>query len=166
VTQDRSEGSKDVHLRTAGDRDDLGPPGTAVGDGEGVTVVSCCLPSVMTHEVHLHVPGRRCREFPEGHDRDEGKEAPGLCPGTMLPFAFSALSRRSIVADPMWRSATRRGSGSMLPLRSRAHRSSGVAACNLPSQNSPARCSIQTSPSTTAGPCTCFRWVRHGDGLV
>jgi len=83
-----------------------------------------------------------------------------------LPFAFSARSRRFIVADPMWRSAAPRGSGSMVPLLSRACRRSGIAACSLPPQNSPARWYTQTSASTTTGPSTCFRCLRQGEGLV
>lgn len=46
-------------------------------------------------------------------------------------FAFSVLSRRSVVADRVWRSATPRESGSMVPLLSRACRRSGIAACSL-----------------------------------
>jgi hypothetical protein len=80
-------------------------------------------------------------------------------------FAFSTLSRRAMVADPMWRSAAHRGSGSVVPLLSRARRSSGMAACSLPPQSSLARWYTQTSASTTAGPYTCFRCLRQGEGL-
>src|SRR5664280_1007334 len=55
VREDRGEGFEDKHLYTIGDGDDLGPSRTAVGDREGVTMISCCLPSIVTHEVHLHL---------------------------------------------------------------------------------------------------------------
>src|SRR5664280_594541 len=55
VREDRGEGFEDKHLCTIGDGDDLGPSRTAIGDREGVTMISCCLPSIVAHEVHLHL---------------------------------------------------------------------------------------------------------------
>jgi hypothetical protein len=100
VAQDCGESSKDIHLCTAGNGDDLCPSRTTIGDGEGITVVFYRLSPVMAGQIHLHIPG----EFPEGGDRDKTQEAPGLGPGTVLPvapFSFSTLSRRSMVTDPI-----------------------------------------------------------------
>jgi hypothetical protein len=44
VGEDTGEGSKHNNLRTAGDRDDCGPPRTAVGDREGGTLVPVAFP--------------------------------------------------------------------------------------------------------------------------
>ena len=153
--QDRGERSEDIDLRTAGDRDDLRPPRTAIGDSEGAAVVPCRLPSVMAHEVYLHVPGRGSRAFPEGDHRDAGKETLGLCPGTMLPVPPCCLlcSQQTVhLADPMWRTAARRWSG--------------IATWSLLLQSSPARWYTQTRASATAGPTTGFRCLCHGEGLV
>jgi hypothetical protein len=78
VGEDMGEGSNNMDLCTVGHRDDLRPSGTAVRDREGVTMISCCLPSIMTDQVHLQDTGRRCREFPE-------RGASGPDPGAVLP---------------------------------------------------------------------------------
>jgi len=99
VREDTGESSKHNNLRTAGDRNNLRPSRTAVRDGEGVAVVSCFLPSIMTHEVHLHVPGDSSREFPGRDDGNESQQTPWFCSGSMPPvppLAFSSLSRRSV----------------------------------------------------------------------
>jgi len=44
MTQDGGERSKHNNLRTAGDRDNLCPSRTTVGDREGITMIPCCLP--------------------------------------------------------------------------------------------------------------------------
>ena len=64
VREDTGERIEDVTLCTAGDRDDCGPSRTAVRDREGVAVVSCFLPSIVAHEVHLHRAWSSSREFP------------------------------------------------------------------------------------------------------
>ena len=87
------QGNDHIHLcfRAYGSR--LEASSSAVGDGEGPAKFSRCLSSVMTHEIHLYVPGRCSREFPEGDHRDETQETPGFGPGTMLPVAPSCLLR-------------------------------------------------------------------------
>jgi len=37
-------------------------------DRKSTTMISCCLPSIMTHQVHLHISRCTSREFPEGDD--------------------------------------------------------------------------------------------------
>ena len=99
VREDTGESSKHNNLRTAGDRDNLRLSRTAIRDGEGVAMVSCFLPSIMTHEVHLHVPGDSSREFPGRDDGNESQQTPWFCSGSMPPvppLAFSSLSRRSV----------------------------------------------------------------------
>lgn len=59
----------------------------------GIFSGSCCLSSASTHEIYLHVPGRRSPEFPEGDHWDAGKDAPGLWPGAMLPVPSLCLLR-------------------------------------------------------------------------
>jgi len=85
IVRNEDEGSEDIDLCTAGNMDDGGPSRIVVGDREGITMIPGCLPSVMAHEVYLHVSRNSSREFPEGDHRDEGKETPGLGPGTMPP---------------------------------------------------------------------------------
>ena len=62
--EDMGEGSEHNNLCTAGNCNNLCPSRTAVGDREGVAVVSCFLPSIMAHEVHLHRAWSSSREFP------------------------------------------------------------------------------------------------------
>jgi len=74
----------------------------------GIFSGSCCLSSVSTHEIYLHLPGRRSREFPEGDTGMRARTLPGFVREQCfrpLAFAFSARSRPSIVANLMWRSA-------------------------------------------------------------
>ena len=85
VMEDGRESFKHKDLCTTGDRDDGGPPRAAVGDREGVTMISCCLPSVMTDEVHLHLSRSCSREFPGRDDGNESQETPWFCPGSMPP---------------------------------------------------------------------------------
>jgi len=82
VMEDGRESFKHKDLGTAGNRGNCRPSGTAVGDREGVTVVSCCLPSVMTHQVHLHLSRSSSRELPGRDDGNESQEASWFCPGS------------------------------------------------------------------------------------
>ena len=91
VREDTGESSKHNNLRTAGDRNNLRPSRTAVRDREGVAVVSCFLPSIMTHEVHLHVPGDSSREFPGRDDGNESQQTPWFCSGSMPPVPSLGL---------------------------------------------------------------------------
>ena len=91
VREDTGERIEDVTLRTAGDRDDLRPSRTAVRDGEGVTVIPGCLPSIMTHEVHLHIARSNSRELPGRNDGNESGQAPWFCSGSMPPVPSLGL---------------------------------------------------------------------------
>ncbi len=62
--EDMGEGSEHKDLCTAGNCNNLCPSRTAVGDREGVTIISCCLPSIMTHQVYLHLSRSSSRELP------------------------------------------------------------------------------------------------------
>jgi len=62
--EDMGEGSEHNNLCTAGNCNNLCPSRTVVGDREGVAVVSCCLPSIMTHQVYLHLSRSSSRELP------------------------------------------------------------------------------------------------------
>jgi len=81
--EDRGEGFEDIHLCTAGDRDDLGPSRTPIRDGQGPVEVHHCLFSIMTHEVHLHVSRSCSRELPGRDDGNESQQASWFCPGSM-----------------------------------------------------------------------------------
>jgi len=83
--EDRGESSKHNNLCTAGNCNNLCPSRTAVGDREGVTMISCCLPSIMTHQVYLHLSRSSSRELPGRDDGNESQQASWFCPGSMPP---------------------------------------------------------------------------------
>ena len=89
--EDMGEGSEHNNLCTAGNCSNLCPSGTAVGDREGVTMISCLLPSIMTHQVYLHLSRSSSRELPGRDDGNESQEASWFCSGSMLSVLSSGL---------------------------------------------------------------------------
>src|SRR5450830_1388720 len=89
--EDLGEGSEHKDLRTVGNCNNLCPSRTAVGDREGVTMISCCLPSIMTHQVYLHLSRSSSRELPGRDDGNESQQASWFCPGSMPPVLSPGL---------------------------------------------------------------------------
>src|SRR5450830_1634762 len=89
--EDMGEGSEHKDLCTAGNRNNLRPSRTAVRDREGVAVVSCFLPSIMAHEVHLHRARSSSRELPGRDDRNKSQQASWFCSGSMPPVLTRCL---------------------------------------------------------------------------